>query len=140
MSEYRYAMVNRPLSIGTAPKGWLREEPRPAPEAPHHDLARHGVLVYPRPLTAEESASYELAPMLEGETLGACLERRGRLGLDDTVAYVRQIAAALDAVHARGMVHRDLKPENIIFDENMELKMADFGLALDLKEERANTR
>ncbi|GAX79722.1 hypothetical protein CEUSTIGMA_g7163.t1 [Chlamydomonas eustigma] len=47
---------------------------------------------------------------------------------------------ALDYLHSKGIVHRDLKPENMIFDEGMELKVADFGLAVDIMEERANTR
>lgn len=37
-------------------------------------------------------------------------------------------------------MHRDIKPENVIFTESKILKLADFGLALDLNEERANTR
>ncbi len=41
---------------------------------------------------------------------------------------------------AQGMLHRDLKPENILFTRNMTFKLCDFGLAIDLRDERAVTR
>mmetsp|Transcript_29083 Transcript_29083/g.86114 ORF Transcript_29083/g.86114 Transcript_29083/m.86114 type:complete len:567 (-) Transcript_29083:48-1748(-) len=43
-------------------------------------------------------------------------------------------------LHNMGVVHRDLKPENMLFDDSLSLKMADFGLAIDINTERANTR
>mmetsp|Transcript_6214 Transcript_6214/g.13563 ORF Transcript_6214/g.13563 Transcript_6214/m.13563 type:complete len:537 (+) Transcript_6214:103-1713(+) len=46
----------------------------------------------------------------------------------------------LQYLHDQGIIHRDIKPENLIFDDGMILKMADFGLAVDVNEERANTR
>ena len=67
MTEYRYALVNDTesrLMVGTAPAGFLRQEPRPAPGEPFHDWARHGVLVYGRPLTDQETQQYELATLL----------------------------------------------------------------------------
>ncbi|GFH05921.1 protein kinase domain-containing protein, partial [Haematococcus lacustris] len=43
-------------------------------------------------------------------------------------------------LHLKGFIHRDIKPENILFTKDMVLKLGDFGLAIDLREERAVTR
>lgn len=43
--------------------------------------------------------------------------------------YFRQIMEAVKACHDQGITHRDLKPENILFDEDFNLKLADFGFA-----------
>ncbi len=64
---------------------------------------------------------------------GGSLESRsttGRVSLADTVAMVGEIAGALDASHAAGVVHRDVKPANILFDGERRSFLADFGIAL----------
>jgi serine/threonine protein kinase len=54
---------------------------------------------------------------------------------------LHSVAAALQYLHTRAIIHRDIKPENILFaDKGSCLKLADFGLAIDLREERAVTR
>ena len=73
---------------------------------------------------------------LDGETLAARLKRTGRLTLDEILVISRQIAAALDAAHALGIIHRDIKPGNIMLvpaGENSRqparVVITDFGLA-----------
>jgi serine/threonine protein kinase len=69
---------------------------------------------------------------LEGEDLGARLDRQGRLDLRDTYEIVAQVARALVRAHAMGIVHRDLKPENIFLvpgDDHEVAKVLDFGIA-----------
>ena len=56
--EYRYAAVNRPPGYGAAPKGAIRIDPQPY----GCSIARHGIVVYDRPLTREEYEGYELYP------------------------------------------------------------------------------
>jgi len=66
---------------------------------------------------------------VEGQTLRERLERGGPLPLDETLRISSEIAEALQAAHARGLVHRDLKPDNIMLTPQGHAKVMDFGLA-----------
>ena len=63
-----------------------------------------------------------------GRTLAELL-RVTRLSLDQALEYANQIASALAAAHAAGIVHRDIKPGNIIVSDSGVVKVLDFGLA-----------
>jgi non-specific serine/threonine protein kinase len=63
-----------------------------------------------------------------GEDLATRLSA-GPLALDPTLDIARQLASALEAAHARGLVHRDLKPANIMLTPDGAAKVLDFGLA-----------
>jgi len=82
----------------------------------------------------ETDGSYYIATeYIDGETLRQCLWR-GPLKLDETLGIALQVAMALEAAHAAGIVHRDIKPENIMlrqdkFVRDRFVKVLDFGLA-----------
>jgi serine/threonine protein kinase len=70
---------------------------------------------------------YLVMEWVQGEDLAVRLDRVG-LDVRDTVATARQIARALGALHARGIVHRDVKPSNIMMSSE-GVKLVDFGVA-----------
>ena len=81
-----------------------------------HDVGRH------------ENIGYLVMELVEGETLGNRL-RRGVLPIEEAIAVTRQVAEALAAAHAKGVIHRDIKPSNIILTKAGHVKVVDFGLA-----------
>ena len=72
-------------------------------------------------------------PFIEGETLRGRLNREKQLPVDDAVRLTKEVAAALEFAHKRGIIHRDIKPENILLQDGQAL-VADFGIALAVQQ------
>ncbi|HEV8321705.1 MAG TPA: protein kinase [Myxococcota bacterium] len=66
----------------------------------------------------------------DGERLSDRVARDGPPPLATTRAVCQQIAAALSAAHAAGVIHRDLKPQNVMMNAAGRVKVIDFGIAL----------
>ena len=67
--------------------------------------------------------------LVDGGSLKDLLRERGALEPGHAAAITAQVAAALDAAHAGGLVHRDVKPENVLLTHDNFAYLVDFGLA-----------
>ena len=76
----------------------------------------------------EDGRHYIAMEYIEGVTLRQLLTER-RLELDEALDIAIQVASALSAAHAAGIVHRDIKPENIMVRSDGYVKVLDFGVA-----------
>ena len=89
----------------------------------------------------EEKGTYFIVmEFLTGPDLRNLLKAQERLGLDESLPLLQNVASALDYAHQRGLVHRDIKPSNVMLDSTTQPARAvltDFGIA---KIADANTR
>jgi 3-phosphoinositide dependent protein kinase-1 len=87
--------------------------------------------------TFQDSSSlyYVLDVASGGELLGV-LKKIGSFDEECTRFYGAQILDAIEHMHSRGVIHRDLKPENVLLDDQMHIKITDFGTAKLLPDPR----
>jgi tetratricopeptide (TPR) repeat protein len=104
-------------------------------EARAASALNHPNIVTIHDIGQEGETRYLVTEYVEGETLRTRLDR-GPVPLRDALDAAAQVAGALGAAHAAGIVHRDIKPENVMLRPDGLVKVLDFGLAKLTEPER----
>jgi len=86
--------------------------------------------------TTDDGRAFVVMEFLEGESLAQLVMREAPLPVERALRIARQVASALGAAHAKGIVHRDIKPENIYLIQRGDgdfIKVVDFGISKAVK-------
>lgn len=83
----------------------------------------------------EDGRIFLVMEYIEGETLELRLHRLGRLSPEEIKDIFRQVLAGVAYAHAKGVIHRDLKPGNIAITPGQQVKIMDFGIAVQAEAE-----
>lgn len=118
------------LSIELAAEPGFRERFRREAHTAAQLTEPHIVPIYD---TGEvEGKLYLVMPIINGTDVGTLLKREGPMNPQRAVVVIEQLAAALDAAHAAGLVHRDVKPSNALMTSRDFTYLIDFGIAHNL--------
>eukprot|EP01135_Chromosphaera_perkinsii_P009356 Nk52_evm32s1737 gene=Nk52_evmTU32s1737 len=116
-------IVNKAVLKGPTAKNRLVNEIEAMKTLNHENICElYGVI-------ETENSVYLLLEYAPGGELFDYIVSRGKLKEVEARKYFVQILNALNYCHQNGIVHRDLKPENLLLDDDMNIKMIDFGLA-----------
>ncbi len=133
--------LGRPVALKFVPEE-LAKEPQ-ALDRLRAEARAASTLNHPSICTVYDVGEYEGRPyivmeLLKGQTLRDSLGE-GRLKIHNVVDIGIQVADALDAAHARGILHRDINPANLFLVERGVVKILDFGLAKQLAQPGPST-
>jgi protein kinase-like protein len=126
------ARLGRPVALKAVAAHLMRdhgERERLRREARAAALLSHPGVCTVYALEEIDGELYIASELVDGHTLRDEIVSHRRPSAGDVVATARELAAALAAAHAAGVVHRDLKPENVMRTRDGRLKILDFGLA-----------
>ena len=101
----------------------------------HSKLSHPNIVAFYRAF-AFQTNTYVVLELCSNGSLADMLKKRKYLTLPEIRRFVIQICGAVKYLHHRHIVHRDLKTGNLFLDENMNVKVGDFGLAALLVTER----
>ncbi len=123
--------LDRTLALKLLPAGRVSDPMRRQrfiQEAKSASSLNHPNIVTIYDIGAADDAYYIAMEYVAGKTLYECIEGKG-LPLGEVLKYAVQMADALSAAHAAGLIHRDLKPGNVMVTDKGLIKVLDFGLA-----------
>ncbi len=106
----------------------LRQEVALCQDLTHPNIVR----VYDLQVGSE--VPYMTMEYVDGTTLALLLARRGKIPLEEFLAYAEQILSAIAFAHSLNVVHRDIKPQNVMLTKDGTIKVMDFGIAQVLKD------
>ncbi len=75
---------------------------------------------------------YIVMEFVEGQTLKQLLKRRGKITLSEAIDIMLQLTDGMAHAHDSYIIHRDLKPQNIMIEDDGQVKITDFGIAMAL--------
>lgn len=87
------------------------------------------VAIYDADHDPDSGISFIAMEWIDGQSLDLLLKQEAPVPTDRAIAIISQMAGALDAAHAQGLIHRDVKPANILLDKLGDAKLSDFGIA-----------
>lgn len=124
-----YAMkVLRSTDMGEAQRQSVLERFRREAEAARMVDHPNVVKIYDYGHHEEEQSPFIVMELLKGKSLKFLISR-GELKKRQKLSILRQVGDALGAIHDVGVCHRDVKPSNILVNEQLEVKLTDFGIA-----------